>query len=57
MWYNVFTVTYMEESNMYIDKINSVIDYIESHLTDEISYRELAALLAMSVYELRRIFV
>ena len=41
---------------MYIDRINSVIDYIESHLTDEISYRELAALLAMSVYELRRIF-
>ena len=41
---------------MYIDRINSVIDYIESHLTDEISYRELAAMLAMSVYELRRIF-
>ena len=36
---------------MYIDRINSVIDYIESHLTDEISYRELAAMLAMSVYE------
>ncbi len=41
---------------MYLDSINRVLDRIEEQLTEEISYRELAEMMAMSVYELRRIF-
>ena len=41
---------------MYTDSINRVLDYIEEHLTDEISYSTLAGMMAMSVYEFRRIF-
>ncbi len=41
---------------MYADKINSLLDYIESNLAGEISHREMAEMMAMSVYELRRIF-
>ena len=36
--------------------MNRVLDYIEEHLTDDISYHEIASMMAMSVYELRRIF-
>lgn len=41
---------------MYTDSINRVLDRIEQQLTEDISYKELAELMAMSVYELRRIF-
>ena len=41
---------------MYTDSINRVLDRIEEQLTDEISYKELAEPMAMSVYEFRRIF-
>lgn len=41
---------------MYTDRMNSLLDYIESHLDSMISYEEMAKSMAMSVYELRRIF-
>lgn len=41
---------------MYTDKINLLLEYIESRLDSEISYPEMARIMAMSVYELRRIF-
>ena len=41
---------------MYADKINQLLDYIEENLAGEISHREMAEMMAMSVYELRRIF-
>ncbi len=41
---------------MYTDKINLLLEYIESRLDSEISYSEMARIMAMSVYELRRIF-
>lgn len=41
---------------MYADKINELLDYIEENLDGEISHREMAEMMAMSVYELRRIF-
>ena len=40
----------------YTDRINQILDYIESHLTSEISYARMAEMMAMSVYEFRRIF-
>lgn len=36
--------------------MNKVIDYIETHLTQEISYESLAKIMGLSVYEFRRIF-
>ena len=41
---------------MYLDSMNKVLDFIEKHLTDDISYHDIASMMAMSVYELRRIF-
>ena len=41
---------------MYMDEMNRVLDYIEAHLTDDISYCDMAGMLAMSIYEFRRIF-
>lgn len=41
---------------MNIEGINLVIEKIEENLTGEISYRELAGILSVSVYELRRLF-
>lgn len=41
---------------MYAEKINMLLDYIEENLAGEISHREMAEMMAMSVYELRRIF-
>ena len=39
-----------------IKSMNKVIDYIETHLTEEISYESLAKIMGLSVYEFRRIF-
>ena len=39
-----------------MDEMNRVLDYIEAHLTDDISYCDMAGMLAMSIYEFRRIF-
>ena len=39
-----------------IERFNEIIDYIESHLTEEIDIGILARLANMSVYEFRRIF-
>ncbi len=41
---------------MYADDMNRALDYIEAHLTEDISLRELAGIMRLSVYELRRIF-
>lgn len=41
---------------MYAEQLNQVLDEIERGLTDEISYEALAEMLAMSIYEFRRIF-
>ncbi len=38
------------------DKLNEVIDYIERHITEDISCRELARIALLSEYEFRRIF-
>ena len=39
-----------------IRKIEEVIDYIESNITDELDYNLLASKMSLSVYEFRRIF-
>lgn len=41
---------------MFLQDLNRVIDYIEANLDGDISYDELAKLMALSVYEFRRIF-
>ena len=39
-----------------IQKIEEIIDFIESNITSEIDYEHLASKIALSVYEFRRIF-
>ena len=39
-----------------IEKMEEIIEYIESHLTSEIDYEQLASRMTLSVYEFRRIF-
>lgn len=39
-----------------IQKIENIIDYIESNITEEFDYADLASKMALSVYEFRRIF-
>ena len=39
-----------------IEKINAVVDYIETHLCDDIQCTELARIAELSAYEFRRIF-
>lgn len=40
----------------YADGINRILDHIEDNLTSELSYAQMAEMLALSVYEFRRIF-
>ena len=37
-------------------KIQKVIDYIEAHLTEELSYKQFAAMVAVSEADLQRSF-
>lgn len=39
-----------------IQKIEEVIEYIETHITEELDYDKLAFKMYLSVYEFRRIF-
>lgn len=39
-----------------IDKLNYVVSYIESHLCEDIDLEELSRSLAMSAYDLQRMF-
>jgi len=39
-----------------IQKIEAVIDYIESNITSELDYNEMASKMNLSVYEFRRVF-
>ena len=39
-----------------IEKINQVVEYIESHLTEQIECSTLAKIATLSEYEFRRIF-
>ncbi len=39
-----------------IEKINEVVEYIESHITGELSCETMARMMQLSVYEFRRIF-
>lgn len=41
---------------MNYELLNTMIDYIEEHLTDEISYHKLARIVGVSEYSLQRIF-
>lgn len=45
-----------ESRQIYISKINMVQDYIESHLDDELSIRQLARVASFSEYHFQRIF-
>jgi len=40
----------------YADQINRILDHIENNLTEDISYTQMAEMLAVSVYEFRRLF-
>ena len=39
-----------------IQKIENIIDYIETHITEEIDYDMLSSKMLLSLYEFRRIF-
>ena len=40
----------------YAEQINRILDHIENNLTEDISYTQMAEMLAVSVYEFRRLF-
>ena len=45
-----------ESRQIYIEKINTVQDYIEKHLDEEISVQQLAQIASFSEYHFQRIF-
>lgn len=40
----------------WIDRLNSAIEYIEEHLTDEIDYEQLGRIACCSAYHFQRMF-
>ena len=45
-----------ESRKIYIERINAVQDYIENHLDEEISIRQLSQIASFSEYHFQRIF-